>query len=103
MRKIKMYDHVYDFAEDKEIAKSLRVKIIFPEIKSGNKLQLDFNKVDGATQSFIHALISRVIVTYGTEVIDRLIFKNCNEKVKKIIEIVIRYIQDGFETDEEDK
>ena len=94
MMEIKLYDKAGNFAENKDIAKEIRVKQIFPALEKGEEVVLDFGMVDSATQSFVHALISEVIRRYGFDAVDKLLFKNCNETVKKIIEIVIDYMQD---------
>ncbi len=56
---------------------------------------MDFEGIDSATQSFIHALISDLIRKYGIQVLDRISFKNCHETIKKIINIVVDYMQEG--------
>lgn len=90
---IKLQQIVGSFAENKDKAKDIRVQKINPELKKGNEIELDFDGVTSATQSFIHALISQLIRQYGPEVLDSVHFKNCNETVKKIIEIVTDYMQ----------
>ncbi len=92
---IKLIDHVGSFAENKDIAQSLRKEKIIPALEKGEEVTLDFVGVDSATQSFVHALISDVIRVLGGEIIDKISFKNCNETVKKIIEIVIDYMQES--------
>lgn len=56
---------------------------------------LDFKGVDSATQSFIQSLISDLFRKYGSTVLDKIYFKNCNETIKKIINIVVDYMQEG--------
>lgn len=99
MTTIFLYQDTGDFAENKDIAKDIREKKIEPEIKNGATVTIDFASITSATQSFIHALISNVIREYGVDVLDRLLFKNCNEKVKTIIMIVVDYVQDGIYTE----
>jgi hypothetical protein len=91
---IKIYDYVGAFAENKDIAKEIRIDIILPSLEKNQKVTLDFSKVEGGTQSFIHALISDVIRKKGINILDSIYFKDCNETIKKIIEIVIEYMQD---------
>lgn len=81
------------FAENKDIARQLRLESIEPAIKEDKILIIDFTGVDGVTQSFAHALISDVIRKYSSDVLDRIKFKNCNEEVKAIISIVVDYMQ----------
>lgn len=91
---IKLYSFVGAFAENKDIAKDIRVTKIIPSLEKGDEITLDFDKVKSATQSFVHALISDVIRKNGIKVLDMIYFKNCNDTIKKIIEIVIEYMQD---------
>lgn len=90
---IKLKPIVGSFAENKDKAKEIRIKKINPILKKGGGIELDFEGVTSATQSFIHALISQLIRNYGTEILDRIQFKNCNNTLKKIIEIVTDYMQ----------
>ena len=91
---IKLYDYVGSFAENKDKAREIRIDKIFPALEDNKKIILDFGKIKSATQSFIHALISDLIRKKGIDVLDRIYFKNCNDTIKKIIEIVIEYMQD---------
>jgi len=93
MIKIELLSIVGSFAENKDKAKELRTKIINPALKKGDFVELDFTGVNSATQSFIHALISQLIRQYGIDVLDKINFKNCNNTVQKIIEIVTDYMQ----------
>ncbi len=83
------------FAENKDIARDLRIKRIIPALDKGEEIVIDFAGVEGATQSFIHALISDLIRNYGNEVLDRIIFRNCHPTIKKIITIVTDYMQES--------
>lgn len=94
---IKLWKQVGSFAENKDIAREIRLKKIIPALKKNQHVILDFEKVDSATQSFIHALISDLIRKYGNEVLDRMSFKSCNETVQKIITMVIDYMQESQE------
>ena len=99
---IKMFEEVGAFASNKDIARRLRVERIIPAIENKEIVTIDFDKVEGATQSFVHALISDVMRKFGVEVLnrDRMIFKSCNENVKGIITLVTRYMQAGLEDTE---
>lgn len=88
---------VGSFAENKEKAKELRVNKIMPTLAQRKKVTLDFKGVDGATQSFIHALISDPIRKYGDEAYDKLYYKNINEDVKEIVSTVYRYMQESLD------
>ncbi len=81
------------FAEDKDIAAKIRDEELKPAVARGDKVRLDFSEVDGATQSFIHALISEPIRKHGPGVLDKLEFKKCNPTVRSVVEIVVEYSQ----------
>lgn len=92
-----MIDHTGSFASNKDVAKKLREQVLFPEISLGNELIIDFEKVTGATQSFIHALISEAMRNYGSETtLDLIKFKSCNSRIQAIITIVTEYMQAGL-------
>ena len=93
MRTIKIIQRAGAFAEDKDMAAAIRDIEIRPALVRREKVRLDFKGVDGATQSFIHALISDVIRTDGAAVLDRIAFKSCNANVRSVIEIVAEYSQ----------
>lgn len=90
---IGMHSEAGAFAQDKDKARQMRLERILPALKNGKTVILDFEKVDATTQSFVHALISDVIRQHGPDVLERLLFKNCNEVVRAVIEIVVDYMQ----------
>lgn len=98
MKKIvRMHKLVGDFAENKDIAKTLRLKEIIPTLLKGEDVVLDFAGVSGATQSFMHALISDPIRKFRNTAFDKMAYKNVNENIKEIISIVYRYMQESLE------
>lgn len=92
---IELYPHVGSFAENKDTAQEIRREQIIPALKRNEEVTLDFARIDSATQSFVHALISDLIRKYGNNVLDRVLFKSCNETVQKIISIVVDYMQEA--------
>ena len=96
MKNIAIFQRAGSFAENKDVAREIRIQEIIPTLDKNEEVILDFKKVDAATQSFIHALISEILRKYGNDVLDRIAFKSCNEKVQKIIEIVVDYMQEGL-------
>jgi len=90
---IKIFNKTGEFAENKDVARDIRIKEIMPTLKKGEDIILNFGEVNSATQSFIHALISEVIRKETINVLDRIEFKNCNDTIKKIIGIVTDYMQ----------
>jgi len=95
MKTISIFKKVGSFAENKDIARELRLNEIIPAIERGESVVLNFASIDAATQSFIHALISDLIRKYGNKILDKIEFKSCNENVRKIIMIVADYMQEG--------
>ena len=94
---IKIQKIAGDFAENKDIAKKLRMEEIMPALSKGEEVILDFNGVEGATQSFIHALISDPIRELKDITFDNLAYKNANDNIREIISIVYRYMQESLE------
>lgn len=90
-----------DFAENKDIAKKLRIEIIMPALSKGDEVILDFNNVSGATQSFIHALISDPIRELNEVAFDNLAYRNANKDIREIISIVYRYMQESLDGNSE--
>ena len=95
MKRIEICAHAGAFAENKDVARELPLNEILPALEGGEDVVLDFERVDAVTQSFIHALISDLLRKRGSEVLDRVEFKSCNDTVKKIITIVVDYMQEG--------
>lgn len=100
MTTISIFERAGSFAENKDVARDIRINEIIPAIIGKQEVVLDFDKVDAVTQSFIHALISDLFRKFGFEVLDIVGFKSCNATVKKIIEIVIDYMQEGLSDEE---
>ncbi|MEK7081068.1 MAG: STAS-like domain-containing protein [Patescibacteria group bacterium] len=95
MKHIKLFNLTGSFAENKDIAQTIRKEQILPALNNGEKVILDFEKIDAATQSFMHALISDLFRIFGDSVLDRIDFKDCSETVQKIIGIVVDYMQES--------
>lgn len=93
--KIKMFEIVGDFGEDKDAAAELREKSIKPCIRRKELVSIDFRGVTLVTQSFIHALISDVLRINGEGALRMLEFKNCADVVKGIISTVVQYSLDS--------
>jgi hypothetical protein len=93
---INLFKIAGSFAENKDLARDVRIKQIIPALENSEEVVLDFEQIDAATQSFVHALISDLIRKYGIEVLDSVSFKSCNDKIQKIISIVIDYMQEGL-------
>ncbi|MCG3205081.1 MAG: hypothetical protein KCHDKBKB_01798 [Elusimicrobia bacterium] len=96
---ISIFDKAGAFAENKDVARHIRLNEIIPALEKNENVVLDFENVDAATQSFIHALISDVLRKHGFEALDRIAFKSCNNTVKQMINIVVEYMQIGLGID----
>ena len=96
MKTISIFDKAGAFAENKDVARDIRVNGIIPALNGDEEVVLDFEKVEAVTQSFVHALISDVIRKFGSDALERMSFKSCNPVVKKIIGIVVDYMQEGL-------
>lgn len=88
-----------NFAENKDIAKKLRLEQIMPALSQGAEVIIDFKDVEGVTQSFIHALISDPIREFKGTAFDKLLYRNTNSEIKEIISIVYRYMQESMENE----
>jgi DNA-binding IscR family transcriptional regulator len=97
-----MFERAGEFAENKDVARDIRLLEIVPALEKKEEIILDFEKVGATTQSFIHALISDLLRNYGNDVLERISFKSCNDTVRKIINIVVDYMQDGISSEEND-
>jgi hypothetical protein len=93
MKTILIFEKTGGFAENKDIARSIRMKFIDPSVTKSEEITLDFKDIDSMTQSFLHALISETIRERGPNVLDLIYFKNCNENVQNIVNIVVEYMQ----------
>lgn len=95
MKHIIIFDRAGAFAENKDIARDIRLREIIPALEKNEDVILDFERVDATTQSFIHALISEILRKYG-DALDRIAFKACNDTIKQIINIVVDYMQESM-------
>lgn len=93
---IDIFNKTGSFAENKDVARDIRLEEIIPALREHKKVILNFENVNGATQSFIHALISDALRIHGLDSLDYIIFKSCNDTIKAIIKIVVEYMQEGM-------
>ncbi|OGJ61998.1 hypothetical protein A3C37_00660 [Candidatus Peribacteria bacterium RIFCSPHIGHO2_02_FULL_53_20] len=98
--RIRIFDKLGAFAGNKDVAMTMREKAIIPALEKGEEVIIDFENVEGATQSFIHALISDPMRKFGIDVLDKMKFQSCKPNVAKIIRIVTSYMQAGLGDDE---
>ncbi|MDD3035953.1 MAG: STAS-like domain-containing protein [Candidatus Saccharimonadaceae bacterium] len=97
-KNILMRKFVGEFAENKDIAKKMRVEKVMPTLSKRGEVIFDFDGVGGATQSFIHALVSDPIRKFGSTAFNNLFYKNANDDIQEIISIVYRYMQESLDS-----
>ncbi|MFA7151499.1 MAG: STAS-like domain-containing protein [Candidatus Paceibacterota bacterium] len=90
---------VGEFAENKDIAKKIRVNQIMPTLADGKMVVLDFSEVSGTTQSFIHALISEPIRQFRDTALEKIEYKNCSDIVKEVVKTVSEYMQESLDVE----
>ena len=101
MIEISVFEKAGSFAENKDVARDIRIQEILPALEKRESVILNFNAVNSTTQSFIHALISDAIRKYGPNSLDEVTFKSCNKNIQQIIKIVVEYMQEGIENGKE--
>jgi mannitol-1-phosphate/altronate dehydrogenase len=85
-----------EFAENKDIAARLREEVLLPSLRQSQEITVDFTGVSGATQSFVHALVSEALREFSADVLDHIIFKGCNENIQQIVLMVTDYMQESI-------
>lgn len=95
MQTITMIDVAGEFCENKDVARELRERVLLPALENGNAVTFDFYGVNGATQSFIHALVSEALRRFPDTAYDNIFYKNACPEVQEIISIVYAYMQQG--------
>lgn len=96
MNKINIFKEAGKFAENKDVARDIRVEKLIPALEKNQNIVLNFEGVDTTTQSFIHALISDAIRQYGNDALDKITFHRCNDTIQQLVKIVIEYTEEGM-------
>jgi hypothetical protein len=78
-------------AEEKEVARFWREELILPALRRDEEVELDFERTQVVTQSFIHALLAEVICRFEERALELLEFRRCSSDVRQVIETVIDY------------
>jgi hypothetical protein len=94
---IELLSQTGDFAEDKDLAATIRETAIRPALRGGHQVAIDFYGIGLTTQSFVHALISDLLRSNGESLLERIEFKRCSAGVKGIIETVVQYSLETIE------
>lgn len=84
------------FEEDVEEAARIRETEILPSMKDGTMVILDFEGVKFATQSFVHALMYRIIRD-GQQIGSTLSIANCSRSTREAVLSVAAYAKVGSE------
>lgn len=98
MTKVKRY--AGSFAGDKDAAANLREDVLKPGLAKNKVVLLDFDGVELATQSFMHALLAQT-VRENPASLEHIDFRNCNDDIQALIEIVVDYAQEDFAVDDD--
>ncbi len=85
---------VRDFEEDVERAAKIRDDELLPSMKAGTMVVLDFEGVKFATQSFVHALMYKVIRD-GQNIGSTLSIANCSRATREAVIAVAAYAKVG--------
>lgn len=85
---------VRDFEEDVEQAAKIRDDELLPSMKAGTMVVLDFEGVKFATQSFVHALMYKVIRD-GQNIGSTLSIANCSRATREAVIAVAAYAKVG--------
>lgn len=85
---------VKEFEEDVERAAKIRDEELLPSMKAGTMVVLDFAGVKFATQSFVHALMYKVIRD-GQNIGSTLSIANCSKSTREAVMAVAAYAKVG--------
>lgn len=85
---------VKEFEEDVEQAARIRDEDLLPSMKEGTLVVLDFAGVKFATQSFVHALMYKVIRD-GQNIGSTLCIANCSRSTREAVMAVAAYAKVG--------
>jgi pyruvate-formate lyase len=78
-------------AEDKDEAGTFRDDVILPALAEGERVEIDFTKVEAATQSYIHVLVADAVRRYGDDIFGMIQFKGAAPGIKSLIATVFEY------------
>jgi hypothetical protein len=73
------------FCADGEAAARYRERHLDPYVGVAESIVLDFASVRNANTSFCNALIANLVILYGSEILQKLRFRNCRENVKVLV------------------
>lgn len=88
---VKLKELAGSYADNKDIAREIRIESVLPLLAARAPIVLDFTGVTDTTQSFVHACISEAIRKFGIDALKLIEFRKCNNVVRGIIETVVAY------------
>lgn len=85
---ISVFNYFGSFAEDKEAAINFRDTKLFPEIKNGKNILIDFDNVSSAPHSFLSALLASPIKSLGMRAYKKLKFISTSPEIRETIDFI---------------
>ena len=77
-----------EFFADARHALELRQAVEARILDGEPRIELDFAGVRNTTQSWMNAFIGNLVLVYGQELANRVVFKGCNDTLKALIRFV---------------
>jgi hypothetical protein len=77
-----------EFFADSRHALELRQAVEARLLEGEARIELDFTGVRNTTQSWMNAFIGNLVLVYGKELANRVVFKGCNDTLKALIKFV---------------
>ena len=77
-----------EFYADARHALELRRQVDTKLLEGEPRIELDFSGVRNTTQSWMNAFIGNLVLVYGKELANRIVFKGCNDTLKALIRFV---------------
>ena len=77
-----------EFFADARQALELRQMVETRILDGEARIELDFSGVRNTTQSWMNAFIGNLVLVYGQELANRVVFKGCNDTLKALIRFV---------------
>ncbi|RLA82970.1 MAG: hypothetical protein DRG78_05720 [Epsilonproteobacteria bacterium] len=85
---ININNHFGPYAEDKSAAIKFRDKKLFPKIKQGKNIKIDFSGVETAPHSFLSALLASPIKTMSMTAYKRLKIVSASSDIRETIDFI---------------
>lgn len=85
---VSIFNYFGSYAENKDMAKTIRDEKIIPEIKNNKKIILDFDNVKQAPHSFLNALLATSISELGMQSYKRIKYINETREIKGTLEYI---------------